>query len=179
MIEFKTGVAPEIMFAANGDLKIVFTASRAYAKQFESLPKGKDLAIQIKEYRKRRSIDANNYFWLLCDEVAKKLNCTKEEIYRQKIKDYGVFEILPIKVEALESFKDKWQKNGLGWFCEDMEGCKLEGYKRIMVYFGSSSYNSKEMCRLINSIVDDCNELGIPTMTPEEMQSLCSAYNVD
>lgn len=179
MIELKINEAPEIMFAANGDLKVILTAPRVYAKEFDSLPKGKELAVQIKEYRKKRSIDANNYFWLLCDAVAQKIDSTKEEIYRQKIKEYGVFEIVPIKAEAVESFKAKWSKNGLGWFCEDMDGCKLEGFKRVMVYFGSSSYNTAEMQRLINSIVSDCHELGIPTMTPKEMQRLCEAYNIN
>ncbi len=179
MIEFKANKAPEIMFAANGDLKVILTASRVYAKQFDSLPKEKELAVTIKEYRKKRSIDANNYFWVLCDEVAKKIESTKEEIYKQKIKECGVFEVLPIKAVAVESFKAKWQKNGLGWFCEDMDGCKLEGYKRLMVYFGSSSYNSAEMQRLINSIIEDCHELGISTMTDEEIERLCKAYNVE
>ena len=177
MVEFKTNSAPEIMFAANGDLKVIFTAPRVYAKQFDSLPVGKELAVQVKEYRKKRSLDANNYFWLLCDKVAQATENTKEDIYKQKVKDYGVFEIIPLKVEAVDSFKTKWEKNGLGWFCEDMDGCKIEGYKRVMVYFGSSSYNTKEMSRLINSIIEDCHELGIPTMTPAEIEMLCSAYN--
>lgn len=178
MIEFKTQ-RPEIMFAANGDLKIIFTASRAYAKQFDSLPKDKELVAQVKEYRKKRSLDANAYMWVLCDQIAQKIEASKEEVYKRYIRDYGVFEIIPLKAEAVESFRDKWEKNGLGWFCEDMEGCKIEGYKRVMVYFGSSSYDTKEMSRVINQVVEECHELGISTMTDTEIKQLCAAYNID
>lgn len=179
MIEFKTSEAPEIMFTASGELKVILTAPRIYAKQFDSLPKGKDLAVQIKEYRKRRSIDANNYFWVLCDEVAKAIGSTKEEIYRQKIKECGVFEILPIKSEAVDEFVSRFSKNGLGWFAESMDASKLEGYQRVMVYFGSSTYNTAEMSRIIESVVADCKELGIPTLTDNEIKSLCESYNIE
>ena len=178
MVEFRTNETPEIMFAANGDLKIVLTAPRTSVKQFDSLPKGKELAVQIKEYRKKRSLDANALLWVMCDQIAQKIDSSKEEVYRRFIKDYGVFEVLPIKAEVVEGFKDKWQKNGLGWFCEDMDGCKLEGYKRLMVYFGSSSYDTKEMARVLNHVIEEAQSLGISTMTPAEIESLCSTYNV-
>ena len=179
MVEFRTSQAPEIMFSANGDLKVIFTAPRIYAKQFDSLPVGKELAVQVKEYRKKRSLDANALLWVLCDQIAQKIDSSKEEVYKRFIKDYGVFEILPVKAEVVESFKAKWGKNGLGWFCEDMDGCKLEGYKRLMVFFGSSSYDTKEMSRVLNHVVEEAQELGITTMQPEEVESLCKAYNVE
>ena len=178
MVEFKTQ-KPEVMFAANGDLKIMFTASRNEAKSFDSLPKDKDLMVTIKRYSKKRSIDANNYFWVLCDEVAKAIHSTKEEVYRQKIKECGVFEILPIKCEAVDAFIERFSKNGLGWFAESMDGSKLEGYQRVMVYFGSSTYNTAEMSRIIESIVADCISLGIPTLSSNEIKSLCESYNID
>lgn len=179
MVEFRTSETPEIMFAANGDLKVMFSVPRSYARQFDNLPKGKELAVEVKEYRKKRSLDANALLWVVCDLIAQKLDTSKEDVYKRFIRDYGVFEILPIKAEAVESFKDKWQKNGLGWFCEDMEGCKLDGYKRVIVYFGSSSYDTKEMSRILNQVIDEANNLGISTMPPEEVESLCKAYNVN
>ena len=179
MIEFKTDQAPELMFTASGELKIIFSAQRVYAKQFDELPKGKELAVQVKEYRKKRSLDANALLWVMCDQIAQKIEASKEEVYKRFIIDYGVFEIIPLKAEVVESFKDKWQKNGLGWFCEDMEGCKIDGYKRVMVYFGSSSYDTKEMSRVLNQVIIEAQGLGIPTMTDAEIESLCKAYNKD
>ncbi len=178
MIEFLTK-NPEIMFSANGELKVVLTAPRTEAQNFEGLPKDKDLAVSIKRYSKKRSLDANAYFWVLCDKVAKVLGISKEEVYKRKIKECGVFEVLPIKCEVVDAFISRFAKNGLGWFAESTEASKLEGYQRVMVYFGSSSYNSAEMARIIESIMLDCKELGISTLSDKEVASLCEAYNLD
>lgn len=178
MIEFKTQ-NPELLFTASGELKVILTAPRTEAKNFDTLPKDKDLAVTIKKYSKRRSIDANNYFWTLCDQVAKAIGSTKEDVYKQKIKECGVFEILPIKCEAVDAFVNRFSKNGLGWFAESMDASKLEGYQRVMVYFGSSTYNTEEMSRIIESVVADCHELGIPTLSSNEIKSLCESYNIN
>ena len=53
---------------------------------------------------------------------------------------------------------------------------KLPGYKKVRTYFGSSSYDTREMSVLINSIVDDCKEQGIETMTPDELKSMVEAW---
>lgn len=177
MVEFLSK-KPELLFTADGRLKVIFTAPRAEARNIDTLPADKDLAVTIKRYSKKRSIDANAYFWVLCDKVAKVVGSTKEEIYRQKIKECGVFEVLPIKCEAVDAFIDRFGKNGLGWFAESMDKSKLEGYQRVMVYFGSSTYNTAEMSRIIESIVEDCKDLGIPTLSEKELKSLCESYNI-
>ena len=178
MIEFITQ-KPEIMFTAGGDLKLIFAAPRNELKGLEALPKDKELVVTVKRYHKKRSLDANAYFWKLCDEVAKAIGSTKEAVYRQKIKDVGVFEIVPIRADAVEEFKNRFAKNGIGWFAESLEGSKLEGYQRVMIFFGSSTYNTAEMSRIIEAIIEDCNELGIPTLSTNEIKSLCENYNIE
>lgn len=178
MIEFLTQ-NPEVMFTANGGLKVMFTAPRGEAAGLDALPKDKDLVVSVKRYHKKRSLDANAYFWVLCDQVAKAIRSTKEEVYRQKIKECGVFEIVPIRADAVEAFIERFSKNGLGWFAESMDGCKLEGFQRVMVYFGSSTYNTAEMSRIIESVVEDCRGLGIPTLSENEIKSLCESYNIE
>ena len=179
MIEFKTSGTPEIMFAANGDLKVIFTAPRIYAKQFDTLPKDKDLMVQVKEYRKKRSLDANAYFWVLCDKVAEAVGSSKEEIYLKKVRKYGVWKDYAIAEEEADEEMEMWAKIGIGWFCERFVNCKIDKCAKIRKYYGSSIYNSKQMWRLINSIIDDCHELGIPTMTNKEIERLCEAYNIE
>lgn len=176
MIEFKTQ-DPQLMYAPNGDLKVILTAPSYCATQFDELPKNKDLAVTIKKYSKKRSLDANALLWAMCDQIAQKLDTSKEEVYKQFIRDYGVFEIFPIKAEAVDAFKRKWQQNGLGWFCEDMDGSKIKGYNRIVVYFGSSVYDTQEMSRVLNQVMIEARGLGINTLAPAEVTSLCEAYN--
>lgn len=50
-------------------------------------------------------------------------------------------------------------------------------FKIINAYYGSSSFNSKQMSRLINDVVEDCKVYGIETKTPEEIKSLLESWN--
>lgn len=136
-----------------------------------------DVKVVVSKWRENRSLNANNYAWLLMDKIAEKTKTTKEEIYKEIIKRVGVFEILPIKNIAVESFIKKWQSNGVGWVCEILGKSKIKNYTNVMAYFGSSTYNSKEMARLIDEIVSEAKNLGIQTETPEMIANLKSAWS--
>jgi hypothetical protein len=174
MLEIKTE-KPVLSFNFKGKLIVSFEADKRLAEAFNNLP-DKPLVLTVKEYRPKRSLDANAYFWTLCDKVAEKLNTTKEEVYKEKIKESGVFEIVPIRNDAVERYIAMWGKNGLGWFCETIGASKIQGYTNVITYFGSSTYNSKEMSRITDSIVEDCKEFGIPTVSPAELQKMYEEY---
>ena len=129
------------------------------------------LSIEIKKYRKKRSLDANAYCWVLLQKLAEKLNMTKEEVYKEAIRAIGPYELLPIKEDAVVRFIESWKHNGLGWICETTKS-KLDGYINVLAYYGSSTYNSKEMSRLIDLIVQECKQFNIETMTPEQLSVL-------
>ena len=178
MVEFTTK-SPELMYSPNGDLKIILTAPRNCATAFDGLPNDKELAVEIKQYRKKRSLDANALLWVMCDNIAKKIDTTKEDVYKQFIRDYGVFDIVPLKAEAVNSFLERWAKHGLGWFGEELSDSKLDGYKRVILYFGSSCYNTAEMSRVLEQVILTAKSLNIPTITQEEVESLCKTYNIE
>ena len=84
----------------------------------------------------------------------------------------GQFEILPIRDDAVETWIRRWGDKGLGWFAEVMEESKLPGYTKVISYFGSSCYNTREMAVLIDELVATAQELGIETLPPDEVDSL-------
>lgn len=135
----------------------------------------KDKEYEIKEYKKKRSLDSNAYCWTLLGKLQDKLNIPKEEIYRDLIRDIGSYEIVPIKDEAVEKFRQAWSKNGLGWITDTIKS-KLEGYTNIVTYYGSSSYNTAEMSKLIELIVQECKQLGIETKPENEIKSLIEGW---
>lgn len=126
---------------------------------------------EVKQVKRKRSLDANAYCWVLMQKLAEKLNITKEEVYREAIKTVGSYEILPIKEEAVVRFIEAWKHNGLGWVCETTKS-KLDGYVNVLAYYGSSTYDTKEMSRLIDLIVEECKLQEIETMTPEQLSLL-------
>jgi len=132
------------------------------------------LVIEVKKQRKKRSQDANGYFWALCTQIAENLNLTKEEVYRHEIKQVGYCQMLTLQHDDIESaikdFSNAWSLNGLGWFTETAD---IYGNTAVVIaYFGSSTYDSKQMSRLIDNVVEECKELGISTLTASEIALL-------
>ena len=164
MIEFRAEKPPKLAVLTDGQAEITFTAPKSVLRAFNGL-NDKPLTVQVKEYRAKRSLSQNAYLWVLLDKLAQALDLGKEAVYKSYIKDYGVFEILPIRNDAVDGFKSKWGKNGIGWFTEDLGESKLNGYTKLAAYYGSSTYNTEEMKRVIDAVVYDCKEQGIETMT--------------
>lgn len=170
-MEFKSDANPIIRFTLDGKVEITFTTYKSAIGGLESL-KDKELNVKVTSFSKKRSLSQNAYMWTLLNQLGEKLGRSKDDIYKHYIKDYGVFEILPIKNDAAERFKTNWSKNGLGWFVEDLGESKLNGYIKLIAYYGSSTYNSNEMSRLVDAIVQDCQEQGIDTMTMADIMLL-------
>lgn len=142
------------------------------ARQFLSEKKDKKYIAEMKEYRERRSLDANAYAWVLMDKLAEKTGIPKTTIYRSYIREIGGNNTVVCSVEAaVDSLVAGWSKNGLGWVT-DVSPSKIEGCKNVTLYYGSSTYDTRQMSRLIDLVVQDCKEQGIETMTPFELDAL-------
>lgn len=170
-MEFKTEANPRIALTLDGKVEITFITYKAVMNGFEDL-KDKELNVKVTPFSKKRSLTQNAYMWVLLGELASKLKITKDEAYKHFIKDYGLYEVIPIKNEAVEMFNRCWTTKGIGWFTETLRESKLEGYTTLLVYYGSSSYDSNQMSKLVDAIVNDCQEVGISTMTLSEIMLL-------
>lgn len=131
---------------------------------------------EIERKRKKRSTDANAYFFTLADKLAERLNIPKTEIYRNYVKEIGgVSETVCVKTEAVQKLCEGWKHNGLGWQTDTVPS-KIEGCTNVILYYGSSTYNTEQMSRLINLVVEDCKVQGIETRTPDEIADMLSLW---
>lgn len=148
------------------------------AKKFVGEMKRVKYSVEIKQYRKRRSLDANAYAWQLLGKLAAALSTqdvtySPEHVYRELIRDVGDnYEIMPVRDDALERWVQIWTSRGLGWVCEVMGPSKIKGYTNTRCFYGSSVYDTAQMSRLISIIVEECKAVGVETMTPEELGRL-------
>lgn len=134
--------------------------------------------LEVKEHRKKRSLDANAYAWVLIGKLSEALRIAPLEVYRQAIQNIGGnYEVIPIKEEAVEQFRRVWEARGLGWPCVDMGASKLPGYRNLRAYYGSSTYDTRQMSQLIDNLVQDCKALDIETMTPDKLALLMEGWN--
>ena len=166
---------------------IVIACERGQNKAIEHLLQdintidtNKDYDIFIKPKKRRRSLDANAYLWVLIGKLAERLNKSDIEIYREQLKDNGVFEIIPIRTDAMARWIAIWGSKGIGWVCDDLGECRnIPGYHNTKCYYGSSTYNTKEMARLIDAVVTECKEQGIETKTPNEIEEMKQKWGVE
>jgi hypothetical protein len=134
--------------------------------------KDEAVTVEIKKYRKRRSLDANAYAWVLIDKIAAALSLDKTAIYKQTIRNIGgVSQTVCVQDKAVSQLCSGWEHNGIGWQTETMPS-KIEGCTNVILYYGSSTYDTKQMSTLIDQLVYEAKELGIETMTPEELRLL-------
>ena len=124
------------------------------------------LSIEIKPYREKRSLNANNYCWKILTEIADVLRAGKDEIYLKMLKRYGQSDLISVlsHVPVAHYFK----------YFEEAGTSKLNGkeFTHYRVYKGSSEYDSREMSIFIDGVVSEAKELGIQTETPDEIARL-------
>lgn len=138
----------------------------------QSVESGKEYDLTLKLHRKKRSLDANAYAWALIDRIAEKMNLTKTEVYRRAIREIGGnSDTVCVMEKAADALCEGWSHNGLGWFAERFPS-KIDGCVNVTLYYGSSTYDTATMSRLIDDLITDAKELGIETMTPQDLARL-------
>lgn len=165
--------AVEIVLTAEGNRYRIMEQMRPYK---ELTNKGGLLQAEIKAYRPGRSRKANAYFWKLCDKLADRLGTDKSSIYRELVRDVGVFDYIPVRNEAVEEWKYVWQSRGLGWIAEECRE-RMKGYTTMLCYYGTSVYDTGQMSRIINRLIEECKEQGIETLAPDELREMMERYD--
>lgn len=129
--------------------------------------------LEVKEYRKKRSLDANAYAWVLIHKLAEAMRLTPEEVYLQQVLNVGNnFTPMCVREQDVDRFKKSWQSNGLGWPVRDLGYSQVPGCRNLMAYHGSSTYDTVQMSRLIDNLVQDCKALDIETLSPDKLALL-------
>lgn len=166
----------------DGTAEIIFTvdkSQRVAANEYYVTMQSnqKPMMAKISPKRNKRSLDANAYFWTLCGRLAEKTHETREDIYREMIKNNGVYTDILVDDEKAHNITSSWKDNGLGWFTEYISTSREHaGYSWHRFYVGSSQYDTKQMSLLIDAIVMDCKDADIETMTPDEIERLKAAW---
>ena len=129
--------------------------------------------LEVKEYRKKRSLDANAYAWVLIHKLAEAMRLTPEEVYLQQVLNVGNnFTPMCVREQDVDRFKKSWQSNGLGWPVLDLGYSQVPGCRNLMAYHGSSTYDTDQLSRLIDTLVQDCKALDIETLSPDKLALL-------
>ena len=136
----------------------------------------KFLTIQVKKNeevyvkKKKRSNNANSYFWKLLQQLCEEMNLEVIQEYRKRVKELGIFQTFELNTQNVPTFERLWSSNGIAYFTEKVQE---NGNKTIInAYYGSSSYNSKQFSRLLDNLVQDCRSVGIQTLEDLEIKEM-------
>ena len=184
------GQIKDLSIGMEGDIRISLSLPRQFIEELSKL-KDKPVDVAIKRYSKKRSTNANNLMWTICqqsadwmNEEARKLEETPKyippkerkplltdiDIYREAVQAVGSYQDLPIPTAGLDKFSINWAKGALAWFVVVIDDSKIRDYKRVKAYWGSSTYDTEEMSALLDYLIDNANQMGLVLKaTPAEI----------
>lgn len=157
-----------------GQFNITFSVNEASAmNELEDIRKCEKVSVKAKKWRNKRSLDANAYAWVLMQKIAEKINSDRWSVYLEMLKRYSrASTFLIVKEDAVERTRQQWRE------CIDFGEVCVNGQKghQLQVFFGSSTFDTKEMSVFIDGIVSECKEMEIETMTPDEIERMKAAW---
>jgi len=133
------------------------------------------LNLTAKIHREKRSLDANAYAWVLMQKIAEAIHTDKWSVYLMMLERYSpVFTHIIVRPEAVERVKGEWRT------VKVLGPIQVNGSSGIQLqcYFGSSTFDSKEMASFIDGIVSECKEMGIETLPPDEIERMRREWGI-
>ena len=137
-----------------------------------------DTVFEIKPHKKKRSLDANGYYWKLVTEIADTLRLAKPEVHNWMLRRYGQAEGVDGRlVTVYIPDTEKAERQAL--LAEDYHikptayveaGTKGQLFRQYILLRGSRTYDSREMAILIEGTRREAEQLGIQTLTPAELE---------
>jgi len=126
----------------------------------------RETLFEIKEWKHKRTLSQNAYAWELIGKLSDKMTISKEEMYLKMLKDYGQSIIVSLVEDINPEHYFKYYKlMGKG----EINGKRFFHYK---IYKGSSEFTTLEMKYFLDGIIHECEQLGIPTLTQEQIEKM-------
>ena len=175
-------------FTANGHPIVTFELNEKFPalQMVDELHNEEKLTIKVSKATKKRSLDANSYYWLLLDKLSKVLKISKPHCHNLMLRRYGVAEdfdgqvaywVLPDTDEA-ERKADEAETYHIRPTSQVKEGKDGVMYRTYILLKGSHDYTREEFTTLLEGLIDECRNVGIETMLQENVDSLLSQYGV-
>lgn len=140
--------------------------------KIDALPEGLDgklLDISMVEHKNRRSLDANALMWACIGDIAHAIQRDPEEIYLDMLKKYGQYAYVVVPRVAIGQMMRSWR------FCEVIEDID-ETRVKMLCFFGSSTYTTKEMYQLIEGILMDMSDMGLQRPASSDIKRALEEY---
>lgn len=131
--------------------------------------------VDVKKQSRKRSLSANAYFHVLSDKIADAIGVSKAYAKNFLLARYGQRELDEngnrITLAVNEGI-DLMEREDIHTALVGTEWINEEPFDIYEVIRGSHTYSSEEFNSLLIGTVSECKDLGIETMTPQEIRRL-------
>lgn len=139
----------------------------------------------IKEHKAKRSLNQNSYYWALLAKVAEKSSISRNRCHNEMLASYGQDEYVDDRLvyvtipdnEKAEREAMEAETYHLRPTSSVMDGNDGMLYRVWVMLRGSHTYNTAEMRRLLEGMIDEAKQLGIETLPEEELEMLYAQAN--
>jgi hypothetical protein len=172
-MEFRGAFKDAVKDWATGQWVISFTCEDEDALYQIDKIKDKNLDIKAIKHREKRSLDSNSYAWVLMQKIAEAVHSDKEQVYLEMLQRYSrAFTHVIVKPQAVDAVRALYRTS------IDLGEITVNGQTghQLQVYFGSSTFDSKEMSVFIDGLVSECKTLGLETLPPDEIARLKASW---
>lgn len=167
-----------------GKFLLTFEMDQDITGQLEDI-RGKLLNIVAKQYRKKRSLDANAYYWQLLTKLSEASGISKNRAHNLMLRRYGQLEEMDGHlIYVVVPDDDKGADRSLEaetYHIKPTTEVKVASdgtqFRTYVMLRGSSTYDTSEMSKLIDGLVSECRDLGIETLPPQEIQRMMQIYD--
>lgn len=156
---------------STGRRTITFDVIDANLDEAEKL-NGKTLWIDAREYEVSKSTEQNRYMWSLIDKIGhhKDILLHRSDVYELMLDKYGLVDGDDLGNITIKLLKVINPSDYLGGHWRlDKAGSKYNYFTKIR---GTSEYSKKELNTFISHLVEECKELGIETLPPDELRRM-------
>ena len=125
-----------------------------------------ELLFKVMVWKRKRSLSQNAYYWVLLNKLGLTLGYASDELHGHMLREYGVYDVFTVRDDVpLNDYFRYWDEVGSGF----MDGVK---YRHVRAFKGSSEMDSTEFSKLLNGVIQECQQQGIETMTPQDAAKL-------
>lgn len=151
-----------------GKACVTFKINERFTQAMYEEIKDSKLSIEVEQYKEKRSLNANKMLWACLGDIATAMTppADKWDVYLEMLKRYGKYTYICVKPNAVDSMKAQWRES------EVIGEMEINGQKAVQMlcYFGSSTMNTKEFSVLLDGVISEMKEMGLPTPPSQDMK---------
>ena len=131
----------------------------------------KDKLYEVKLYKEKRNNNQNSRYWTLLYKLSLKLKIGVQELHKQMLRDYS-------KQGVICALSD-YDMSGVKYY-DIKSKFKKDGKEYIVyqVYTPSHELKTDEFAILLDGLIQECQQQGIDTRSPEEIMRDNNLYEI-